>query len=88
MKKSIELSILCDQEVFLYIYDKDKRRVSCTKQQSIQKKFPTNTYYYLQKKVSYLQKKVSQNIEDHRRKNDIFLLKMTNKSDVIWYVRG
>jgi len=27
VKKSIELSVLCDQEVFLYIYDKNKDRV-------------------------------------------------------------
>ena len=27
VKKSIELSVLCDQEVFVYIYDKNKDKV-------------------------------------------------------------
>lgn len=27
LKKAIELSILCDQEMFLYIYDKERKRV-------------------------------------------------------------
>ena len=27
LKKSIELSILCDQEVFLFVYDKEKKKV-------------------------------------------------------------
>ena len=27
VKKSIELSVLCDQEVFLFVYDKNKERV-------------------------------------------------------------
>ena len=27
VKKSIELSVLCDQEVFVYIYDKNKEKV-------------------------------------------------------------
>ena len=27
IKKAIELSLLCDQKVFMYIYDPDKRRV-------------------------------------------------------------